>query len=305
MPVLGSNNLKQVNRLVAEVFGLALVDRDNKWPLVFNEKVPTRKDEKTTTIKLDNNVTETTDAGAFTSNDIVEIGDYTITQKIFKDKVALGDFAEAFDNFGKIKKAATEKGLDYAYQMDSLAVAFFNNQTSTTAPYGFIIDGSSTKTSFLSDTQPIGNTGSTQDNLLTGGLSKTNLQEAVTKLVKMKRHNGNIAGYSARRLVCPVEETMNAWQLTQSPGEPEGAERNRNWIQTLNIAPISWDLLTDTALCYLMGSPMTTPHLIYYIKQRPRMKIIRDQTNDSVTYQFKMMLQAGIADYQAVVGIDG
>src|SRR3990167_10459106 len=115
MSVLADNNLKQVNREVAEVFGLALTSRDNKWPEVFTEKTPTRKDEKVTIIKLDNSVTETTDGGAFTQNNIKEIGDYTITQKIFKDAVTLGDFAEEFDNFGKIKQAALEKGLDYAY----------------------------------------------------------------------------------------------------------------------------------------------------------------------------------------------
>ena len=85
MSVLADNNLKQVNREVAEVFGLALTSRDNKWGEVFSEKTPTRKDEKTTIIKLDNSVTETTDGCAFTSNNIKELGDYTITQKIFKD----------------------------------------------------------------------------------------------------------------------------------------------------------------------------------------------------------------------------
>ena len=301
--VQGTNNLKQVNRTVAEVFGLALVARDNKWPLVFNEKVPTRKDEKTTIIKLDNNVTQATDGGAFTDNNILEIGDYTITQLIYKDKIALGDFAEAFDNFGKIKAAASEKGQDYSYQMDALGVAFFNNPTSTTAPYGFICDGSSTKVPLLGNSQPIGNTGSTQDNYLAGGLSKPNLQEMITTLTQQKRHNGNIAGYQAARLVVPVQEWMNAWQLTQSPMEPEGAENNRNWLNTLGVQVIVWDLHTSTSTCFLMASNAVTPHFIYYIKQRPQMKIIRDQDNDSVTYQFKCMMQAGVADYEGCVGV--
>lgn len=304
MTVLGSNNLKQVNKTVAEVFGLALVDRDNKWGKVFTEKVPTRKDEKVTIIKLDNSVTEASDGGAFTANNIKEIGDYTITQKIYKDKITLGDFAEVFDNYSKIKASAMEKGMDYSYQMDSLAVAFLNNPTSTTAPYGFIVDGSSTKSSLIGDTQPVGDTGTTQDNRLTGGLSKPNLQGAITKLTKMKRHNGNIAGYQAKRLVAPVEEWMNAWQLTQSTGEPEGAENNKNWLNTLGIEVIYWDLLSDTSRCFLMASKMATPHFIYYVKQRPRMKVLRTEANDNITYQFKMMLQAGVADYQGLVSID-
>jgi hypothetical protein len=303
MTVLADNNLKQVNREVAEVFGLALASRDNKWPLVFSEKTPTRKDEKLTIIKLDNSVTETTDGGAFTPNNIKEIGNYTITQKIFKDKISLGDFAEEFDNYGKIKQAAMEKGADYAYQMDALAVAFLNNPTSTTAPYGFIVDGSSTKTPLLSATQPIGDTGSTQSNLETGGFSKTNLNDAIVKLVQMKRHNGNIAGYSASRLVCTPTEAMAVWQVLNSVGEPETANRASNYVNTLGIQPIVWDLLTTSTTSFLMGPKAVTPHLIYFVKLRPSMQSIRNQNTGNIEYQYRMMLMAGIADYEGVVGI--
>ena len=303
MSVLADNNLKQVNREVAEVFGLALTSRDNKWGEVFSEKTPTRKDEKTTIIKLDNSVTETTDGGAFTSNNIKELGDYTITQKIFKDKISLGDFAEEFDNYGKIKQAAMEKGSDYAYQMDALAVAFLNNPTSTTAPYGFIVDGSSTKTPLLYATQPIGDTGSTQNNIQTGGFTKANLNSAIVKLVQMKRHNGNIAGYNARRIVCTPTEAMAVWQVLNSVGEPETADRATNYINTLGIKPIVWDLLTTTTTSFLMGDKMVTPHLIYFIKLRPSMQSIRNQNTGNIEYQFKMMLQAGICDMQGIVGI--
>jgi len=303
MSVLADNNLKQVNREVAEVFGLALTSRDNKWSEVFTEKTPTRKDEKVTIIKLDNSVTESTDGGAFTANNIKEIGDYTITQKIFKDKISLGDFAEEFDNYGKIKQAAMEKGSDYAYQMDALAVAFLNNPTSSTAPYGFIVDGSSTKTTLLSATQPIGDTGATQSNLETGGFDKTHLNNAIVKLVQMKRHNGNIAGYSANRLVCTPTEAMAVWQVLNSIGEPESADRATNYINTLGIKPIVWDLLTTTTTSFLMGSKMVTPHLIYFVKLRPAMQSIRNQNTGNIEYQFKMMLQCGISDYEAIVGI--
>lgn len=303
--VQGQNNEKQINRKVAEIFGLALIDRDNKWNKIFNEKVPTRKDEKTTIIKLDNSTTETTDGGNFTDNNIIEIGDYTVTQKIFKDKVTLGDFAEEFDNFGKIKASASEKGLDYAFQMDQLAVAFLNNETSTTAPFGFIVDGTSTKVPLLGTTQPIGNTGDTQSNLLTGGLSKPNVVEAHVKMTQQERHNGNIAGYQIKRVITPVNEQQTAWELFMSPGEPEGAERNRNFLNTFGVELVTWDLLDDIDLVFCMASKMATPQFLYYIKVRPRMKVIRAQGNDNITFQWKMMLQAGVADYQGVVGIDG
>jgi hypothetical protein len=288
---------------VADVFGLALASRENKWDKIFTEKVPTRKDDKLTIIKLDNSVTESSDGGAFTPSLIKELGTYTVTQKIFKDSVSLGDFAEEFDNYGKIEAAAREKGLDYSYQMDALAVAFLNNPTSTTAPYGFIVDNTSTKTPLLSATQPIGDTGSTQSNLQTGGMTKANVNLANVLLTQMKRHNGNRAGAQWKRWVVHPNELMNAWQMINSSGEPESADRASNYLNTLGVEIIPWDLLSTTTTSFLMGSKMMTPHLVYFIKLRPSMQSILNQQTGNREFQFKMMLQTGISNYEAIVGL--
>lgn len=303
MSVLAANNLNQVNKLVADVFGLALASRDNKWDKVFTEVVPTRKDEKLTIIKLDNSVTETADGGAFTPSNIQELGNYTVTQKIYKDSVSLGDYAEEFDNYGKIKQAAMEKGMDYAYQMDALAAAFLNNPTSTTVPYGFIVDGSATKTPLLYATQPIGDTGSTQNNLQAGGMTKSNVNSAMVLLSQMKRHNGNIAGYQWRRWVVHPSELMTAWQMVNSAGEPESADRASNYLNTLGVEVIPWDLLSTSTTSFMMGSKMVTPHFVYFVKLRPSMQSILNQQTGNREYQFRMMLMSGISDYQGVVGL--
>lgn len=302
MSVLATNNLKQVNKEVCDVFSTGYKARVNTWDKVFNRKSPTRKDEITTIIKLDNNVTETTDGGGFTANDIKEIGEYTVTQKLFKDKITLGDFAEEFDNYGKIKQASREKGEDYKYHQDVLAVNFLNNPTSTTAPYGFQVDGATT-TPLLSNTQPVGDTGVTQDNLVTGGLSKPNLNTSRNLLKKMKRHNGNIAGYQSRRFLHPTELTMTAWELTQSKMEPEGAENSENYISRLGIDPIEWDLLSSDNQCFLMDSLDRMPHFMYMIKVDAQIRAITNDTTGNTEYQNRMMLQAGIADYQGLVGL--
>lgn len=302
MSVLAANNLKQVNKQVCEVFTAGHNARMNVWDKVFMRQTPTRKDELTTVIKLDNSVTETTDGGGFTENTIKEIGEYTITQKLFKDKITLGDFAEEFDNYGSIMKASREKGEDYKYHKDVLAVAFLNNPTSTTAPYGFQVNGSS-DTPLLSDTQPIGDTGNTQDNNVTGGLSKTNLNTARNLLKKMKRHNGNIAGYQSSRLIHPSELALTAWELTYSKKEPEGAENNDNFVSILGIRPIEWDLLSSDNQCFLMDSMDRMPHFMYMIKVDAQVRAIINETTGTTEYQHKMMLQAGVSDYQGLVGI--
>jgi len=304
MPTLGADNLQQINLEVAEVFGLATVSRNEKWDQVMRQKTPGRKDEKVTIVKLDNSVSNVADGGAYQPSTVKEIGAYTITQKIYKDSVTLGDFAEEFDNYGAIRQSALEKGLDYAYERDQLAADFFNNPTSTTAPYGFQVNGSS-KTPLLSNTQPIGDTGLTQDNLVTGGLGYDTFFDALDLLKLQKRHNGNKAGYQAARLLYPTKKFKVAQELLYSKGTPEDANTAKNPIPGLGVIGLEWDLLTDDDNCFLMAPMMVTPSMIYFIKKNPSMRVIRNQQTGNVDYQFDMMLQAGIADYQGVVGITG
>ena len=69
---MGTNNASSVDKLVLEMFTAGLDERTNKWPEVFRQVMPERKNEKFDIIKLDNDVTETTDGGAFTPSDIKE-----------------------------------------------------------------------------------------------------------------------------------------------------------------------------------------------------------------------------------------
>lgn len=300
MTVLAAQNLQQVNQEVAEVFGLATVSRRESWDRIFKLKTPKRKDEKLTIIKLDNNVTETSDGGAYTPSTIKEIGEYTITQKIFKDNITLGDFAEEFDNYGAIKQAAMEKGMDYAYERDNLAAAFLNNPTSTTGPFGFVVDGAN-KTPLASATQPIGDTGLIQSNLVVGGFDYDKFFEGHNLLKLMKRHNNNKASYQAARFVYPTEKFKVVHETFYSSGTPKDANNSKNPIPSLNIELIEWDLLTNPNICFLMGPLATTPSFTYMVKRNPSMRVIRNQQTNNIDYQFDMMLQAGIADYQSVV----
>jgi len=301
MTVLALNNIEQVDKLVREVFTAGMNMRTPVFPKVFNIGTPTRLDEKYQIIKLDNTVSETVDGGAFTPSDIKEIGGKTITQKIYKDSVSIGDFAELFDNYGKIRQAAFEKGQDYMYEMDAHGADFFNNATSSASPYGFIVDGTSTATSLISNTQPVGDTGDTQDNLVSGGLDKPQLNTAREYLRKQKRHNGNIAGYQASRLLMPVELGMTAFELTKSPIGPT-ADNRKNYINSLGIELIEWDLLTSSSMSFLMA-PKGATRFEFLIKLRPQLRRIISQTTGTPEYQWRAVYQAGVVDYQGCVGI--
>lgn len=303
--VLGANNLAQINKELNEVFGLNLVMRPKIWAELFTVRTPERKDDKVAIIKLDNTVTETADGGAFTPNNIKEIGSYTITQKIYKDSIPFGDFASAFDNYGKIKQAAGEKGLDYGYKLDLLGADFFNNATSTTAPYGFEVDGSGTNTSLTSATQPVGDTGSTQSNLVTGGWTDSTIDTMLQRYKDMKRHNGNKAGYPLQgaRMFVPTSRYFKAWKTLMSPDSAFDANNNKNPYNSLGIELVHWDLMTATDnRAFLVGPKYVTPHFIYMIKEMPSTYLLeRSQQTGRPEYQTMMMAMCGVADYQATV----
>jgi len=299
MAIMGTNNPSIMDKLVAEAAMSGFALRQNKWQEVFRQYTPERLNEKFTIIKLDNNVTETTDGGAFTPSNVNEIGGKTITQRIYKDSVNTGDFAEAFDYMNAIADAAREKADDYKYKMDQIAADFLNNYSSTTGQYGFIVDGTTTKIALAGNTQPIGNTGSTQDTLIAGGWSKTNLKSARDAMTKMKKHNGNVAGYSISKIVHPVELAQSIYEDTVSKIGPT-ADNNANFANSLNIQRVEWDLLTSATTLFLLDD-RAKKYYVYCIKQSPSVERIKRQSTGNMEYQYKMMLAAGIYDYQGTV----
>lgn len=309
MPTIANNLLEEVDRKVLHAFQAGAQDYRPIYQEVFNVETPQRKDERFTIVKMDNSASEVADGAPFPESSIVELGANTISQKVFKAAVPISDLAEAFDNYGAIERAANRKSYQFMYAIDQLCVAFFNNPTSTTAPYGINIAG--TTTSLISNSQPVGDTGATFDNRVTSALDKTSLNTALTQLITMPTHENIIAGYRPDRLVVPANEWQNAWQITMSPDEPESANRNRNFSNTLGLQLVVWPLLTETGVistataCYLMApkgeNGARGPRLL--VVEMPTIRRVLSQVTGNWVYQCRMILNAGVVDYQGIVGI--
>lgn len=308
MGAIGNNNLLQLDKRLKQAFQAGAMDYKPVYDKVFNISTPERKDELFTIVKMDNAATEVSDGAAYPESSIVELGSNTVSQKIFKAAIPISDFSEAFDNYGAIVRAANRKAYQFMYAIDQLCVAFFNNPTLTTAPYGITIG--TTLTSLISNTQPIGDTGLTFDNRITGALDKVTLNDMYTGMITMPSHENVIGGYRPDRLVVPAREAMNAWQITESPMEPESANNNRNFSNTLGLTSIVWPLLTETGsvttatACYLLApkgeNGARGPQLL--IKKNPYVKRVLNTDTGNQVYQVDMMLNAGIVDWQAIMG---
>ena len=300
---LGANNLEQLDKKVLKAFNTGAKGYLSQYENVAIVEKPERKDERFVIVQTDSAVSEVSDGAAYPTQDVSEIGANTISQHIFKSAIPIGDLSELFDNYGAIERTAQTRGYHFQAKTDSLVAAIFNNATSTTAPYGINING--TTYALNGTTQAIGKTGTTQSNRVTGNLDKSTLNTARVYMRKMKDHDGMIANYQARRLLVPSEEMMNAWQLTMSGGEPESANRNDNYVKSLGLQIIEWPLLTSTTACWLMAdkSDVGMKGVRLEVAEMPTVRRILYPSTGNWVYQYRMVLFPGSVDYVGNVSI--
>jgi hypothetical protein len=300
---LASQNIEQVDLKVKQAFNTGAKGYLSAYERVFIVETPDRKDERFVIVQTDSAVSEVSDGGAYPTQAVSEIGANQITQKVYKSAIPISDLSDLFDNYKAIERTAQTRGYHFKAKTDALCAAFLNNATSTTTPYGINING--TTYALNGTTQAIGATGTTQSNRQTGALDKTTLNSARVLMRKMKDHDGMIANYQPRRLVVPAEETMNAWQITTSAGEPESANRNDNYVKTLGLEIIEWPLLTSTAACWLLAdkSDVGAKGLRLEVKEMPTVRRILHPDTGNWNYQFRMVLQPGVIDYMGIVSI--
>lgn len=298
-----SQNLQQVDLKVKEAFNTGARGYISTYEKVFIMETPQRRNEKFVIVKTNSAVQEVQDGGAYPVQDVNELAANTISVRVYKSAVVISDLSDLFDNYGAIMRTAQTRGYHFKAKMDALAASFLNNATATNAPYGINITAGLT-TSLISATQPIGDTGLTQSNRVSSALNKTSLNDARVLMRNMKDHDGMIAAYQARRLVVPTSEMMNAWQLTQSMNEPESANRNDNYIQSLRLEAFEWPLLTSGSFLLADKSDTGAKGLRFEIKELPSARRILDQNTGNPMYQMRMVVFPGLVDYLGVVGID-
>lgn len=298
-----SQNLAQVDKKVKIAFNTGARGYISQYEKVFIMETPERRNEKFTIVKTNSGVQEVTDGAPYPVQDVSELGENTISVRVYKSAIVISDLADLFDNYGAIMRTAQTRGYHFKAKMDALAADFLNNATATNSPYGINIAGATYP--LVGTAQAIGDTGATQSNRVSGALDKTTLNQARVQMRKMKDHDGMIAAYQARRLVVPSEEIMNAWQITYSPGEPESANRNDNYLKTLGIECIEWPLLTSTTASFLLAdkSDLGAKGLRFEVKELPSARRILDQNTGNPMYQMRMVVFPGVIDYMGVQGI--
>jgi len=290
-------NLKpsEIDLLVKKEFLSGYETYQPVGPKIFNLDTPQRLNEKESVVTSDGDIPQVAEGVSYPASLTRELGTVTYTSLEYKRKFGITALMEDFSNYGTTMKMMMKAGYRARYKQDSLMADVLNGAFGTTAVW----DGQ-----YLIDTDhDIGDTGQTQDNLLSGALSETTLNDAYVKLATMVDHENLVMPLQVAYLVVPAALHQKAYELTASPDGPETADRKKNFINTLNIKPVVWNLLdaTSTTAWFLCTEKMWHS-LTAFQKVKPSMKMYTDDDTDNMWEKVRFVQVQGATDYLGIVG---
>jgi len=281
-------NSSDANKLVLESFTSGYLMYQPKYPYVFTEREPQRKDEKFSITASGGDISQVAEGASFPQVDIAEVGTKTISQLEYKEAIPVTKLMERFDNYGVVLEEARKQGYRARVTMDRIAANIFNNAFTGTTTW----DGAY----LFSATHSIGSTGLTQSNLQTGQLTETTFNNAITALRTQKDHNNQELPMAPRTLIVAPAFAKKAFELTASQGAPESANNNSNYFNTLGVNVLVWELLTDTDAWFLAADKMYT-YLRYLVAIPPTLERVRRPETGNWEYQIQFDCAADAVDY--------
>ncbi|OPX88986.1 MAG: hypothetical protein A4E53_01719 [Pelotomaculum sp. PtaB.Bin104] len=283
-----SLNPSDVNKLVLESFTSGWKSYQPKYPYIFEEREPQRKDEKFSITASGGDITQVAEGAAFPQVDITEVGNKTVSQLEYKESLPVTELLRRFDNYGTVVEEASKQGYRARLTMDRVGATLISNATTTTTTW----DG----LALANASHLIGNTGVTQSNVVSGALTESTLNTAIINLRKMKDHNNQEMALMPRTLLVPANLAKKAFELTASQGSPESANRNSNFFNTLGLNVVVWELLTSTTAWMLLADKVFT-RFRYLISIPPKVEYIRRPETGNYEYQLSFDMGAGVVDY--------
>lgn len=291
-----SLNTADANRLVLEAFSSGWKNYTPKYQYIFTEMSPERVDEKFSITASGGDIPQTAEGASFPQVNIAQVGTKTISQETYKEALPITTLLQRFDNYGVVIEEAQKQGYRARVTMDRIGANVLNGAFAAQTVW----DG----LPIYDNAHLIGNTGFTQDNLMAGQLSDGTLNTAQIALRKQKDHNNQEMALLPRTLVVAPDFAKKAFELTESQGAPESANRNSNFFNTLGLQVVVWELLTDSDAWFLF-SDKTFTRFRYLVAIPPKVEYIRRPETGNYEYQLEFAVNAGAPDYLGTVASPG
>jgi hypothetical protein len=166
-------------------------------------------------------------------------------------RVSVTDEAKQTDRPGIYKKIGAELGKAAAYTLELMNYDLLNSGFSSS-----VRTGSDGKALFATDHPLYGVPGGTYNNLQTGALSKTTLQQAVNKMSRLVNERNIPIVMHSKWLDIPIELEWLAKELLLSPDDPTTANRSINSLtrEGYNGGPLKYRVnpfLTSTTAWFI------------------------------------------------------
>lgn len=289
----------EINLLTRTIFETGYKSYVPTGKEVFNTIIPERVDEKETIAAINIDMPELSEEEVFSMASSKEIGSMSYTSKAFGKGVAISKLMQEFSNFGIAMKGMNRLGYVSRFTQDKFLADVITGAFDSTVTY----DGKylASATHLVSDDAAI-----TQSNKATAALSGTSLNAAYVAFNQMVDHGGVPMPQQETVLLIPRSLHMTAWQLLNSPNSPENAYNNRNFLNTMNIKIVVWDLLDKVSTtAWFLLSNKNFHSLNAYQKTQPTLVMHTNHDNESLVQTSRFVQTQGAPDYFGFYGSTG
>ena len=148
--------------------------------------------------------------------------------------------------------------------------------------------------------------GGTCQNILTtaADLGVSSLEEALYTLRLTKGDQSEDLALEPKILIVPPQLERTAWELVQSVGRPDTANRADNWLKTQNLQIIVWSKLTDSDAWFLL-TDKAQHGLVYYNRIDLETDSDRDFKSKDFMYSVYTRFSLGWTDWRGFFGTPG
>ena len=266
-------------------------------PWVMRVEKSDKQVEQTTTVGGFDRAVEFSENEAVTYQDPVQGYDKSYTQVKYNKAWRVSREWIDYGKFITIKDLAKNAGKTIAEVRQIVAMDLFNNAFTTSAV-------NPNSESLVSTTHTMERGGTTSNRLAADAdLSYTSL-DSMLQLFKNSRDPGNLRlGLIPKKLLVPVEEWVNAVEITKSTLRPGTANNNLNALQgLLEVADSVY--LTDADAWFVLGD-VSDGQMFFFEMRAPELETDKDFDNEAVKNKLVSAFATGWSDWRNYAGTSG
>jgi len=268
---------------------------------LFDVRGSTAKYEKVTGFAGFGMLIEKGEGSDLTPDDPIQGYDTTFTHVAYGLYARVTKEMQDDDQYDVIRKMPTALVDSVGRTKEYYGAYIFNGAFDTASPHTSGGDGE-----YLGSTSHPLTGGSTYQNILTtaADLGISSLEEALYTFRLTLGDRSEILELEPKYLVVPPQLERLGWELLQSQGRPDTANRADNWMKTQGLTLVVWSKLTDSDAWFLL-SDKSQHGLVFYNRTDLETDSDRDFKSKDFMYSVYTRFSVGWTDWRGFFGTPG